>query len=100
MLEVSELMLIFVTDNLPYKAKDGNMSMNDKPHTPYDAAPMETPRASEPMVTYGHVATTESPRYHPTSYEMEVIMQSKKDFAEGRSYTQEEVDKMVEEWLR
>ncbi len=74
--------------------------MNDMSLPPYDAAPMEAPRAGEPMATYGHTAATESLMYHPTPYETEVIMQSKKDFEEGRFYTQEEVDKMVEEWLR
>jgi hypothetical protein len=59
-----------------------------------------TSRASEPIATYGNASTTENRLYHPTSREMEVIMQSKKEFEEGCFYTQEEVDKMEEEWLR
>lgn len=67
-----------------------------KTYPPYDEEPM---MASEPEVAYGSVAMPHASLYHPTPYELEVIKQSKKDFEEGRFYTQEEVDKMVEEWL-
>ena len=76
---------------------------------PFNAIAMEktyipdstnTPHASEPITTYGHASSVDNRLYHPTSHEMEVIMQSKKEFEEERFYTQEEVDKMVEEWLR
>ena len=66
---------------------------------PYDIEPSETLKAAEPMAVYGHTVATEERLYRPTPYEMEVIMKSKKEFEEGHFYTQEEVDKMVEEWL-
>lgn len=68
-------------------------------HKPYDVEPAETPKAAEPMPMYGHTATTEERLYRPTPYEMEMIRRSEEDIKAGRLYTQEEVDKMVEEWL-
>lgn len=68
-------------------------------HKPYDIEPSETPKVAEPMPIYGRTTTTEEHLYRPTPYEMEVIMKSKKEFEEGRFYTQEEVDQMVKEWL-
>ncbi len=53
---------------------------------------------NEPVVAYGKTASC-TPLYEPTSYEMESIMKSKEEFKQGLFYTQEEVDKMVEEWL-
>ena len=68
-----------------------------KTYPPREEEPMV---ASEPAVAYGGAAMPCASLYQPTPYELEVIMQSKKEFKEGRFYTQEEVDKMVEEWLR
>lgn len=68
-----------------------------KNYPPHEEEPMV---ASEPAVTYGNAAMPRASLYQPTPYELEVIMQSKKEFEEGRFYTQEEVDRMVEEWLR
>ena len=60
----------------------------------------DTPRASEPMLEYGctYVANNTT-LHHPTPSEMEVLRASEADIKAGRLYTQEEVDKMVEEWL-
>ena len=66
---------------------------------PYDIEPSETLKAAEPMAVYGHTVATEERLYRPTPYEMEVIRKSEEDIKAGRVYTQEEVDKMVEEWL-
>lgn len=65
----------------------------------YPKAEEESTMANEPTVAYGNTATTCVSLYQPTSYEMEVIMKSKEEFRKGLFYTQEEVDKMVEEWL-
>jgi len=37
--------------------------------------------------------------YKPTPYEMESIRRAEEDYKAGRVYTQEEVDKMVAQWL-
>lgn len=59
----------------------------------------DTPRASEPMLEYGRTYATNTPLHHPTPSEMAVLRASEADIKAGRLYTQEEVDKMVEEWL-
>lgn len=59
----------------------------------------DTPRASEPMLEYGCTYVANTPLHHPTPSEMEVLRASEADIKAGRLYTQEEVDKMVEEWL-
>ena len=59
----------------------------------------ETPRASEPMLEYGRTYVANTLLHHPTPSEMEVLRASEADIKAGRLYTQEEVDKMVEEWL-
>ena len=68
-------------------------------HKPFDIEPSETLKAAEPVAAYGHTTTTEERLYRPTPYEMEMIRKSEEDIKAGRVYTQEEVDKMVEEWL-
>ena len=60
---------------------------------------LDTPRASEPMLEYGCTYVANTPLHHPTPSEMEVLRASEADIKAGRLYTQEEVDKMVEEWL-
>ena len=56
----------------------------------------ETPSVvNEPVVSY----QPES-KYTPTPYIMESLRRSEEDYKAGRTYSQEEVDKMVEEWLR
>ena len=59
----------------------------------------DTPRASEPMLEYGRTYVANTPLHHPTPLEMEVLRASEADIKADRLYTQEEVDKMVEEWL-
>lgn len=59
----------------------------------------DTPRASEPMLEYGRAYTADTPLFHPSPYEMEVLRRSEEDIKAGRLYTQEEADKMIEEWL-
>ena len=70
---------------------------------PYEFKPIETPIASEPaMSAYGCTAdTTAEPLHlhHPTSYEMKIIRRSEEDIKAGRLYTQEEANKMMEQWL-
>ena len=50
--------------------------------------------AKEPVVAY----QSES-KYILTPYVMESLRRSDEDYKAGRTYTQKEVDKMVEEWL-
>ena len=45
------------------------------------------------------VTTPNANLYVPTEYEQEIIMHSEKDYEEGRLHTQEDVDKLVEQWL-
>lgn len=70
---------------------------------PYEFEPMDTPIASEPaMPIYGHTATATAESHHshhPTPYEMEIIRRSEEDIKAGYLYTQEEADKMIEQWL-
>ena len=66
---------------------------------PYPQMEEKQTMANEPAVAYGNVATACASLYQPTAYEMEVIIKSKEEFRQELFYTQEEVDKMVEEWL-
>ena len=60
----------------------------------------ETPGvANEPAVVYQAGMTDRISNYVPTPYEMEVLRRSEEDYKAGRVYTQEEVDKMLEQWL-
>jgi hypothetical protein len=58
----------------------------------------ELPQVNEPVAAY-HVTTPNANLYVPTEYEQEIIMHSEKDYEEGRLHTQEDVDKLVEQWL-
>ena len=64
--------------------------MAKKSYKPQDN---ELPQVNEPVAAY-HVNL-----YVPTEYEQEIIMHSEKDYEEGRLHTQEDVDKLVEQWL-
>lgn len=56
----------------------------------------ETPCVlNEPAVEY-HADS----KYIPTPYVMESLRRSEEDYKAGRTYSQEEVDKMLEQWLR
>lgn len=70
--------------------------MKTKPYPQTEETPV---MANEPTVAYGSASAACASLYQPTPYEMEVIMKSKEEFRQGLFYTQEEVDKMVEEWL-
>lgn len=70
--------------------------MKTKNYPPHEDKPTIT---AEPVLTYGNMATSCVSLYQPIPYEMELIMKSKEEFQQGLFYTQEEVDKMVEEWL-
>lgn len=70
--------------------------MKTKSYTQTEEKPI---MANEPAVAYGSTATDCISIHQPTPYEMEIIMKSKEEFRQGLFYTQEEVDKMVEEWL-
>ena len=66
---------------------------------PYSQIEEKTAVLEEPAVAYGSAMQSCAPLYQPTPYEMECIMKAKEEFKQGLFYTQEEVDKMVEEWL-
>ena len=60
----------------------------------------ETPSiAKEPVVAYQATMANCMSSHVPTPYEMEVLRRSEEDYKAGRVYTQEEVDKMLEQWL-
>ena len=60
----------------------------------------ETPCvANEPAVAYQSGTATIMSNHIPTAYELEVLHRSEEDYKAGRVYTQEEVDKMLEQWL-
>lgn len=69
--------------------------MAKKSYKPQDN---ELPQVNEPVAAY-HVTTHNANLYVPTEYEQEIIMHSEKDYEEGRLHTQEDVDKLVEQWL-
>jgi hypothetical protein len=69
--------------------------MAKKSYKPQDN---ELPQVNEPVAAY-HVTTPNANLYVPTEYEQEIIMHSEKDYEEGRLHTQEDVDKLVEQWL-
>lgn len=66
--------------------------MATKPNTQPEGTPCV---ANEPKVEY----QTES-KYILTPYVMESLRRSEEDYKAGRTYTQEEVDEMLEKWLR
>ena len=55
--------------------------------------------ANEPAVAYGRTASSTSMTHRPTPYEMEILRRSEEDSKAGRTYTQEDVDKLLERWL-
>ena len=60
----------------------------------------ETPNvAKEPVVAYQAGKNRCVFSYVPTPYQMEILRRSEEDYKAGRTYTQEEVDKMLEKWL-
>ena len=60
----------------------------------------ETPCVvNEPSVAYQSGVADIISSHTPTTYEMEVLRRSEEDYKAGRVYTQEEVDKMLEQWL-
>ena len=69
--------------------------MKTKPYPQIEEKPIV---ANEPAVAYGMTSSCVS-ICSPTPYEMEILRRSEEDSKAGRVYTQEEVDKMVEEWL-
>ena len=62
---------------------------------PYPQIEETTSVAKEPVVAYQSEST-----YTPTPYIMESLRRAEEDYKAGRVYTEEEMDKMVEEWLR
>lgn len=70
--------------------------MATKPYPPHEEKPQTL---GEPVVAYGNVMTSCPSSFRPTSYEMDLLRRSEEDLKAGRLYTQEEVDKMVEQWL-
>ena len=66
--------------------------MATKPYPPIEETPSV---AQEPVVAY----QAES-KYIPSPYVMESLRRAEDDYKAGRVYTEEEMDKMVEEWLR
>lgn len=71
--------------------------MKKKPYPPHEEQPMV---ASEPMVEYGSAAMSRVSQYQLTPYQMEVLQRSEEDSKAGRVHSQEEVDKMLERWLK
>lgn len=93
----SELILIFVAESSPLRGERKNMTMDKKPYPQNEEQPMV---AGEPAVAYGSVAMPHAAQYQSTPYEPEDLQRSEEDSKAGRVYAQEEVDKMVEEWLQ
>lgn len=69
--------------------------MARKPYKPQDS---EGQQVNESAAAYQQ-RIVETNLYEPTEYERKIIMSSEKDYREGRIYTQEEVDKLVRQWL-
>ena len=66
--------------------------MATKPYLQIEETPCV---ANEPMVAYQPEST-----YTPAPYIMESLRRAEEDYKAGRTYTQEEVDEMLEKWLR
>lgn len=64
----------------------------------YKPQESEMSQVNEPIAAYQRT-TSDTGLYNPTEYERGILMRSEKDYEEGRLYTQEEVDKKVEQWL-
>lgn len=70
--------------------------MATKPYRQIEETPVV---ANEPAVAYQAEMNNRLSSHVPTPYEMEVLRRSEEDYKAGRVYTQEEVDKMLEQWL-
>lgn len=69
--------------------------MATKPYKPQESEPQQV---NEPVAAYQQQVSNTN-LYEPTEFERKIILNSENDYREGRIYTQEEVDKMVKEWL-
>lgn len=69
--------------------------MATKPYKPQEGEPQQV---NEPVVAYQQQVSNTN-LYEPTEFERKIILNSEKDYREGCIYTQEEVDKMMKEWL-
>lgn len=69
--------------------------MATKPYKPQESEPQQV---NEPVVAYQQQVSNTN-LYEPTEFERKIILNSENDYREGRIYTQEEVDKMMKEWL-
>ena len=56
------------------------------------------PQVNEPAIAYQQSAS-DTTLYVLTECEREIMMRSEKDYEEGRLYNQEEMNKLVKEWL-
>ena len=70
--------------------------MATKPYRQIEETPVVD---NEPAVAYQAEMNNRLSSHVPTPYEMEVLRRSEEDYKAGRVYTQEEVDKMLEQWL-
>lgn len=68
-------------------------------HYPQTQTEETPPVVNEPAVEYQAGTRHHISSYIPTPYEMEILRRSEEDYKAGRTYTQEEVDKMLEKWL-
>lgn len=66
---------------------------------PYSQTEEATKVVNEPVVAYQPTVSNRMSYHTPTSYEMSVLRRSEEDYKAGRTYTQEEADKMIEQWL-
>lgn len=85
--------------NIRYICKTYSISvkiMVTRPYPQIEETPVE---ANEPAVAYQAGVTNRLSSHVPTPYEMEVLRRSEEDYKAGRVYSQEEVDKMLEQWL-
>lgn len=86
--------------------------MKTKPYPPYEEQPMV---AGEPAAAYQRTdpatyrashsskrgyTQEDVPQYQLTPYQIEVLQRSEEDSKAGRVHSQEEVDKMLERWLK
>lgn len=65
----------------------------------YKQQESEPSQVNEPAEAYQKVRTMSAESCALSEYEREIIMRSERDIAEGRVYSQEEVDKMIDQWL-
>lgn len=65
----------------------------------YKQQESESSQVNEPVEAYQKIRTMSAEPCALSEYEREIIMRSERDIAEGRVYPQEEVDKMIDQWL-